>query len=129
LRDLNHTATEHLRRQQLAEQTRLTEERANIVAKLRSRLEWLEVFTVGFLAIAIIDAITRRVDLGNTLEDALLLLGGPVALGVVASILKPWKRKAAAAERPIDPPDWILIAVILACVAAWLAGLLGIWTK
>ncbi|MGA2906039.1 MAG: hypothetical protein ABSD98_19610 [Candidatus Korobacteraceae bacterium] len=128
MRDLSHTAAEGLRRQQIAEQTRLMEERANIVAKLRSRLEWLEVFIVGFLAIAIIDAITRRVDLGNTLGDALLLLGGPVALGVMASILKPWKRKAAAADT-ISTSQSILVGLIAACVVAWLAGLLRILAK
>lgn len=129
LRDLNHTATEHLRRQQLAEQAKLMEERVAVIAKLRSRLEWLEVFIVGFLAIEIIEAIARRADLVSTLEDALLLLGGPVALGLTAWILKPWKRKSEAAAGSTEGPAWILVAVIAACVVAWLAGLLHIFTK
>jgi len=129
LRDLNHTATESLRRLQIAEQSRVNEERAAIVAKLRSRLEWLEVFIVGFLAIEIIEAIARHVDLGNTLEDILLLLGGPVVAGLTAWILKPWKRKPGFADDARGISRTLLIAVIAACVVAWLAGLLHILAK
>lgn len=129
LRDLNHIATEHLRRQQMAEQAKLMEERVAVIAKLRSRLEWLEVFIVGFLAIEIIEAIARHVDLGSTLESALLLLGGPVFLGFTALILKPWKHKPDTASDSTQGPAWILVAVIAACVVAWLAGLLHIFAK
>jgi len=129
LHDLNRAATEHLRRLQLAEQTKFIAERDAVIAKLRSRLEWLEVFIAGFLAIEIIEAIARRVDLGNTLEDALLLLGGPFFLGLTAWILKPWKRKSNAAVDSTEGPPWILIAVIAAWVVAWLAGLLHILAK
>jgi hypothetical protein len=129
LHDVNQTTAEQLRRRQLAEQTRLIEERAGIIAKLRGRLEWLEVFIVGFLAIEIIEAIARHANLGNTLEDALLLLGGPIILGLTAMILRPWKRKAEAADGSNGLSMTILIAVILACVVAWLAGLLHIFAK
>jgi hypothetical protein len=99
LRDLNHTATESLRRQQVAEQAKLMGERDAVIAKIRSRLEWLEVFIVGFLAIEIIEAIARHGSPGNMLEDALLLLGGPFSLALIAWILKPWKRKSEACRR------------------------------
>ena len=129
LRDLNHTASEHLRRLKLAEQSKLMEERDAVIAKLRSSFEWLEVFIVGFLAIEIIEAIARHANLGNTLEDILLLLGGPVAAGLTAWMVKPWKRKPDAPGESTQGPAWILIAVIAACVAAWLAGLLHILAK
>lgn len=129
LRDLNHSATEQLRRQQLAEQTRVMEERANIIAKLRSRLEWMEVFIVGFVAIQIIDVITRQVDLDNTLEDALLLLGGPLVLALTSWMLKPWKRKPEVTGGAIGMSQTILVVVIAACVVGWLVGLLRIWQK
>ena len=105
------------------------EEREAVIAKLRSRLGWLEVFIVGFLAIEIIEAIARHLDLGNTLEDALLLLGGPVFLGLTAWIVKPWKRKSEVTDDARGISLTILVAVIAACVIAWLAGLLHIWTK
>ena len=129
MRDLSHTADESLRRQQIAAQSRLMEERAGVIAKLRSRLEWLEIFIVGFLAIEIIEAVAHHVNLGNMLEDALLLLGGPLALGITAWVLKPWQRKPEAAEDAMGVSHAVLIAVIAACVAAWLAGLLHILTK
>jgi len=59
----------------------------------------------------------------------LLLLGGPLFLGLTALILKPWKRKPDAPGESTQGPAWILIAVIAACVAAWLAGLLHILAK
>ncbi|MGA2371027.1 MAG: hypothetical protein ACLPPV_09070 [Candidatus Korobacteraceae bacterium] len=129
LRDLNHTATESLRRQQVAEQAKLMGERDAVIAKIRSRLEWLEVFIVGFLAIEIIEAIARHGSPGNMLEDALLLLGGPFSLALIAWILKPWKRKSDPAVDSTEASPWILIAVIAACLVAWLAGLLHIFTK
>ena len=129
LHDLNHTAAERLRRQQLAEQARLTEERSNLIGRLRSRFEWLEVFIVGFLAIEIIEAIARHSNLGKTLENALLLLGGPLFLGVTALIVKPWKRKSEVTGDAKGISLTILIAVIAACVVAWLAGLLHILAK
>jgi hypothetical protein len=129
MRELSHTAAESLRRQQIAEQTRLTEARAGIIAKLRSRVEWLQVFIVGFLAIEIIEAIAHHSHLGNMLEDALLLLGGPFFLGLTAWLLKPWKPKPDAPGESNGLSTTILIAVIAACAAAWLAGLLHILTK
>ncbi len=129
LRDLNQTAAEQLRRRQLAQQTRLVEERSNLIATLRTRLAWLEVFVLGFLAIEIIEAIARRSNLDNTLGDALLLLGGPVVLGLAALVLKPWKRKPEANQIPIGPSVIILTAVIAACAVAWLAGLFHVLTK
>ena len=129
LRDLNQTTAEQLRRRQLAEQTRLMEDHSSIIGKLRSRLEWLEVFIAGFLAIEIIEAATRYGNLGKPLEDALLLLGGPVFLGLAALILKPWKRKPEAAADSTAGPAWILIAVIAACAVSWMAGLLHILAK
>ena len=129
LRDLTHAAAEHLRRHQLAEQAKQMELRSDGVARVQSKLEWLEVFIVGFFAVGIIDVITRHVNLGADAENALVLLGGPLFIGFTAWILKPWRRKQSAAKGRIDRPAWILIAVAVACVIAWLAGLAHVWTK
>jgi hypothetical protein len=129
LRDLTHAATEHLRRYQLAEQAKQIESRADGVARVQTKLEWLEVFIVGFFAVGIIDVITRHVNLGGEAENALVLLGGPLFIGFTAWILKPWRPKKTTTEARIDRPVWILIAVAVACVIAWLAGLAHLWTK
>jgi len=129
LRDLTHAAAEHLRRHQLAEQASQMEARSDAVARVQSKLEWLEVFIVGFFAVGIIDVITRHVNLGEEAENALVLLGGPLFIGFTAWILKPWRRKKSATEDRIGRPAWILIAVAVACVIAWLAGLAHVWTK
>jgi hypothetical protein len=130
LRELSHSASEHLRQHELAVQASLMESRADAVARVQSKLEWLEVFVVGFLAVGIIDVITRHIDLSNQVEDALVLLGGPLFIGFTAWVLKPWRRKKSAqSEGKIDRPAWILIAVAVACVIAWLAGLARLWMK
>jgi hypothetical protein len=129
LRDLTHAAGEHLRRHQLAEQAKQMESRSDAVARVQSKLEWLEVFIIGFFAVGIIDVITRHVNLGNDAENALVLLGGPLFIGLTAWILKPWRKKKKSPEGKIDRPVWILIAVAGACVIAWLAGLAHLWKK
>lgn len=128
--ELARSASDHLRQHELAVQAKQMESRADAVARVQSKLEWLEVFVVGFFAVGIIDVITRHVSLSNQVEDALVLLGGPLFIGFTAWLLKPWQRKKKAqSEARIDRPAWILIAVALACVMAWLAGLVRIWTK
>jgi hypothetical protein len=60
----------------------------------------------------------------------LVLLGGPLFIGFTAWVLKPWRRKKSAQpDGKIDRPAWILIAVAVACVIAWLAGLARLWMK
>lgn len=128
LRDLTQTAAEHLRRHQLAEQARQMDSRTDGVARVQSKLEWLEVFIVGFFAVGIIDVITRHINLDSDAKNALVLLGGPLFIGFTAWILKPWRKKPATEGR-IDRPAWILIAVAVACVIAWLAGLARLWNR
>jgi hypothetical protein len=130
LRELSRSASEHLRHNGLVAQAKQMESRADAVARVQSKLEWIGVFVVGFMAVGIIDVITRHVSLSNQVEDALVLLGGPLFLGFAAWIVKPWRRrKSSEPEETIDRPRWILIAVAVAGVIAWLAGLARIWTK
>ncbi len=130
LRDLTTTAGEHLRRHETAEQNKRLDSRADLVGRVQSKLEWLEVFIVGFFAVAIIDIITRHIKMDAQVEDGLVLLGGPLFIGLTAWILKPWQRKKSApGENKIDRPVWIVVAVAIACVIAWVAGLLHLWTK
>ncbi len=130
LRELSRSASEHLRQYQLAAQAKQMQSRADAVARVQSKLEWLEVFVVGFLALGIIEVVTLHVSLSNQVEDALVLLGGPLSIGFAAWLLKPWRRKKSdQPQGTIDWPVWILIAIAVACVIAWLAGLSHIWTK
>ena len=128
LYDLSQTASENLRRQQLAEQAKLLEERDAVIATARSRLKWLEVFSLGVLAIVIADVIAWQLDLASPMRHALLLLAGPLVIGLAASILKPWKRKPEAVASAGGTATVVLAIMVVACVAGWLAGLFMIWT-
>jgi len=129
LRDVNAAAAEHLRQLQVAEQARQMDARAGLMARMQSRLEWLEVFVVAFLVIEIIELITRYVALSRIVTDALVLLGGPAFALIAAWILKPWRHKRRETGNAIDRASWFLIMVIVACVAAWLVGLLRLWGR
>lgn len=128
LRDLTLVATEKLRRLQIAEHTQRMEANATILAKARSRLEWLQVFSLGFLAIVLADVIAWQLQIASAARRGLLLLAGPVVIGLVASILKPWKRKPQAAASA-GAASTILVIVVAACFAGWLAGLLWAWGR
>jgi hypothetical protein len=123
LRDLSHTASENLRRQQLAEQAKLTAERNAVIATAHSRLKWLEIFSLGLLAVVLADVIAWQLNAASPLRRALLLLAGPLVIGLAASILKPWKRKVEAAANSTGASTIILVVIAVACVAGWLAGL------
>ena len=125
LQDLSQAAAENLRRQQLAEQSRRAEARANLIAKLRSRLEWLEVLALGFFAIVAADVIAWRVSLTGVSRHTLLALAGPIVIGLAAFVLKPWKRKAEPVRW--GPSAMVLALIALACVAGWLTGILFEW--
>jgi hypothetical protein len=129
LRDLSQTAADNLRRQQLAEQTQRMEANAAVIAQIRSRLGWLEVFSLGVLAIVIADVIAWQLDLASLMRHALLLLAGPLVIGVAASILKPGKRKPEAAANATGASTVILAVVVVACAAGWLAGLFWAWGR
>jgi hypothetical protein len=130
LGDLHGTASEALRRHEAAEQAKRMESRADAVARVQSKLEWLEVFVVGFFAVSVIDMVTHHVTLDNNVKNGLVLLGGPLFLGITAWLLKPWRRKKSGpSEGGVDRPAWILIAVACACVLAWAAGLLQLWSR
>jgi hypothetical protein len=129
LRDLSQNATENLRRRQAAEQAKRAEAAAAVTAKIRRRLLWLQVLTVGFLGIVIADVIAWQVDLAGFARHVLLVLGGPVVIGLAALGLKPWQRKREAAANVTGPSAAILFLVAAACIVGWLAGLLGAWSR
>ena len=129
LRDLTQSATEQIRRHEDAELAKKTESRADEVARVQRRLEWLEVLIVVFFGVAIIDLIPLYMKLGSNIGGALALLGGPIFLALTAWILKPWRRKQTASQGRIDGPAWMIAAMALACLAAWGAGLLHLWSK
>ena len=118
LRDLNVSAAERLRRITDAEQTRRSEKRAADSARSRSRMEWLQVLLIGFVALAAVDLITARLTMSEASRQLLNSLGGPVALGVSALLLHPWKRKPkGAAESGAGP---FLIVIALLWLVLWL---------
>ncbi len=128
LRDLNDAVAERLRRITSAEEARRGQKRADEAARLQSKLGWLELFLVGFIAIELIDVLTRHVNLPAGLENTLVMLGGPVVLAFAAWTLKPWKRKAATGETS-KLPVWVLVTAVVLWLAAWLADVLPRWTR
>lgn len=128
LRDLSQTAAENLRRDRLAEQTQRIEANAAMIATARSRVEWLEVFSLGVLAIVLADVIAWQLNLASVVRHALLLLAGPLVIGLAASILKPWKRKPGAGANS-KGASTVLMILVIACVAGWLAGLFMTWGR
>ena len=128
LHDLSRAAVENLRRRQLEEQQKRMDAGASVIAKIRSRLEWLEVLTLGLLAVVVAGVLAWQLDLSGAGRHALLLLAGPIVIAVAAFVLKPWKRKAQT-EHQTGPSTAILVAVAVACLAAWLAGLLWAWGR
>ena len=129
LRELSHSASEHLRQHELAVQAKQMESRADAVARVQSKLESLKVFVIGFFAVGIIDVITRHIDLSNQVEDALVLLGGPLFIGFTAWIPNRGgvRRALNRKGKSIGPPGSSLRSPLL-CVA-WLAGLARLWMK
>jgi len=129
LRDLNQTAAEHLRREQMDEQARKTRESTETVAEVQSKLEWVEVFIVGVYAVDAIDIFTKHIlGEGNRSKTATLVILSslPAFLLFTAFVLQPWKRKSTENEGWLERPAWILIVVILACIAGivWAAKVL-----
>jgi hypothetical protein len=129
LRDLNQAAAENLQRRELAVKTRRREEHGDVIAKLRSRLEWLEVFILAFLAPQIAQAVVRLYGGEDSMGRAAALLSGPVVAGLMAWVLRPWKRKSETDDGSLRTSSVVLAVLIAACIAAWAADLLRIWAK
>jgi hypothetical protein len=129
LRDLNQTAAEHLRREQMDEQARKTRESTETVAEVQSKLEWVEVFIVGVYAVDAIEIFAKHIlgeDNHSKTATLVILSSLPAFLLFTAFVLQPWKRKSAEKEGWLERPAWILIVVILACIAGivWAAKVL-----
>jgi hypothetical protein len=129
LRDLNQSAAENLHRRELALQTRSREERGGIIAKLRSRLEWMEVFILAFIAAQIAEVVVGFYGGEDSMGRAAAFLSGPVVASLVAWALKPWKRKPEADDSGFRTSSVVLGIVIAVCLAAWATDLLKIWAK
>ena len=92
-------------------------------------MEWLEVFSLGVVAIVIADVIAWQLNLASMARHALLLLTGPLVIGLAASILKPWKRKPEVAANATGVSTAILVIVVVASLLAWLGGILWAWGR
>ena len=129
LREMAIAASEQVRRHQETERLKQMESRTGAIARVQRRLEWLEVLLIGCLAIGIIDAILPQVNLNASVEQGLALLGGPLAAGLAALVLRPWRQsKPLTSEDKLDRP-WFLIVLVITCVIVWLASLVQFWKK
>ena len=124
LRHLQRTAAERRSRQKLDQQAARAEENIRIASAVQSRVEWLEVFLVGFCATGMIAMFTGRFPgLEQPWGTPFVLLGGLFSLLFTAWILKPWE--PVSGEKPARQNQliWILILVVLACVIGLLSWL------
>lgn len=128
LRDLNQTAAEYLRLEKMEEQARRTRESTETVAEVQSKLEWVEVFIVGVYAVEAIEIFANRIlgEKQSKVATLVILSSLPAFLLFTAFVLQPWKRKSAEKEGWLERPAWILIVVILTCIAGivWAAKVL-----
>jgi hypothetical protein len=124
LRELNQVITERLRRQEAEQEGRRRESRALEVAHLRSKLKWLELFVIGFVALEVIGMVARNVPLGNGAQQTLVWLGGPLVLACAAWLLQPGRSQRSAGQK--EPRlKWILISALLVWLAAWVSQVLA----
>lgn len=130
VRDISACYSESLRQRDLASETQHMESRTDAIAQMQSRLEWVKVLVIGFIALAVVDVITQNLSLNKVIRDALLALGGPLVLGLTAWLLKPWQRKKdpqlTGASHQVS---WLVVAGAVAFVIAWFAVLDHLWTK
>ncbi len=126
LRDLHHSAAENLRRHELAAQVSRIEDQGDVIAKLRSRLEWLEVFILVLLVPRAAEMITNLYGGGSFRSRTSAYLSGALIAGLGAWLLKPWRRKSEVSAQADATSRSILVGLIAACVALWLLGMLRI---
>ncbi len=129
LRDVSRVAGERLQLQRLAEQDKLTKERAATFAKVHSTLGWLGVCIAGIAGVEGSNLIAQYFPLGKAAQNILALVGGPVVLLGAALALMPWKRKAVDPQNELSRPTWLLPVAALVFLLSWLSELLRAWNK
>ncbi len=122
LRDLNQTAAEHLRREQMDEQARKTRESTETVAEVQSKLEYLEVFIVGVYAVEMFEIFTKFVSRNEVVQGFVTMLGSFLFLAFTAWKLVPWKRKPGQSPIIEEKPFSVLLLALVVWIAAisWL---------
>ncbi len=128
-RELHQAVLERLRQREFVANSKAVEDRGLLIAKLRSRLEWLEVFVLAFIASQITEIIVRLYGGGPSTGRAAVLLSGPAMAIFAAWILKPWRRTSEVTAETAATSQSILVGLIAGCVVLWLVGLLKIWAK
>jgi len=127
LRELNQVAADHLRRDELADETRRMEKRSEHVARVQQKLRRLQVFAIGFVALVFVRMILRYAGLSGNEQQTLALFGGPLVLACAAWTLQPWKRRPSAAQKSEEGFDWILVVAGLTWLIAWVEQVLRAW--
>ncbi len=117
LHDLNLAAAEKMRRNKLDAQTEELGRNTATVAEVQTKVEWLEIFIVGFYA----------TELAQIIVDHLRLRDGPALLSIIAvgliftlgtaAALRPWKHTKS------KKPALLLVLLLLLSIL----GLLAMW--
>ncbi len=124
LRDLNRAAEEGQRREKLDQQSAGTEENIRIGSAVQRRLEWLEVFLVGFCATGMMALFTGRFPgPDHAWGTPFVLLGGLFSLLFAAWIVKPWEPASGGKPDRQNQLIWILILVLLSSIVGLLSWL------
>jgi len=79
------------------------EERIRETLELRIKVEWLEVFGIGFYVTAMLALIVKWTPAA--------IIGGAIALALAAWLMRPWRRKPSKSSKVAGIPALILIFV------------------
>jgi hypothetical protein len=101
LRDFNSAAAEKERRAKLALQTAELARHTETVAAVQIKVEWLEIFIVGFYATELAQIVAENLGRkeGSPLTLWLILAAGFVAMAVALLLLKPWGHRIHEQEK------------------------------
>ena len=128
---LNQLAGEHLLREKLDDQSVILKSNADLAAGLKNKLEWLEVFVVGFYATSVLSLISTHVPAaGGSWGAPVTLLGGLFFVLFAAWILKPWDHSPEKIKRSGSRSLWLLGVLVLSYIVGlllwiWLRGSAG----
>jgi hypothetical protein len=116
LRDINLAAAERARNAHIDAQTEEFTHHTATVADVQTKVEWLEVFIVGFYATELSHIITSLIGLNHHLALRLISGVGFTFTIAAALALTPWKHRKSSRG---------LIAILVLLVIVWIAGLIG----
>lgn len=117
LHDLNVVAAEAASRDRLDHQARELAKHTATVADVQTKVEWLEIFIVGFYATELAQIIVDHLHIRDDLALGSIMVVGFTFTLVTAMVLKPWKHTKS--KKPGLILLLLLILSIVGLVAAW----------